>query len=125
MSEPLTDERRAEIRDIAARYRHRAYIGLEAMARGIDQFDAEIERLRRVADGHATGLDVLNTENDQLLARCTKGEDSLRAIRGWTRSRLESLAKLSYPSISADAKKAILDELTSVLDHLASAASRT
>lgn len=53
MTDPITPERRAQIRAIAARYRHRAYIGLEAMAQGIDELDTEIERLNEERDQHA------------------------------------------------------------------------
>lgn len=85
MTGPITPERRAEIRDIAARYRWRAYVGLAGMARGIDELDAEIDRLTRQLAGLKTVWSSIYSDGeydtkDEALAAATKDRFGTTAV---------------------------------------------
>lgn len=146
MTEPITPERLAELRD-----RHETgtddtlQLMLDCLGNGINVLDhrtkgrdnwiSDIKRYQADHVGLLAEVDRLTAELERANARhceltaeieghiehAVHLEDNLQAIRGWTRSRLEILNdrhRDNPDSLVNAGKTAILDDLTRVLDHL-------
>ena len=95
------------------------------LERSIRQLRTEVANSRFFDDAYTkvltNDLDAVLAEVDRLNQHVTKLKGDLSALRGWTRSRLQVLAdrRHDYPETPEQrGKRAVLDDLTSVLDHL-------
>jgi uncharacterized protein YhaN len=86
------------------------------------ELEAEQQRTQTAIERKDRLLRRLEEQRDKESARATRLEGNLSAVRGWARSNLETLdaAQRDWRRSSENAAKMdVLDDLTRVLDHLA------